>query len=262
MCCADANHNDSAWAEGPWSARPAAASWVWYDLPLCLTNVLLFGVQFLCVVLSYWQVQRYEYDTMRPLLDQNPFIWRGVPLFGVVVSECAVTACTNMVYKVLCMFGWCENILQQTDFVIKSGYITTQPMAQPMACLVNSPSYGAGASGCCMLLRYISYFGFLGKSKCSKVPRALLHAEQNAFDYHVYRALLHAEWNACDYHVCIAVLFWFCKLFWMIQLLVCRLQTYTGHKATDTRLWLEWLTNRCQSQCWSCKLCQNFTLRF
>ena len=41
------------------------------------------------------QLQRCEYGTIRPLLDQNSFIWYGVSVFGDGVLECAQGACTD-----------------------------------------------------------------------------------------------------------------------------------------------------------------------
>ncbi len=117
---------------------------------LCLTRILLSGVEFLC---WYWCVG--------------------------MCSHCSHGACTDKGFLSCCA---CLHDVHQwgnRQFWHQSrGYIKAQPMAQPKACLVNAQSSGAGAAGCCMLLCYPSHFRFLGKNCiCSKVPRPLLRAE-------------------------------------------------------------------------------------
>ncbi len=96
-----------------------------------------------------------------PLLDQNPSVWYGVSVFGIVVLECAATV--HMVHAQTRLLAAVHVCMMCTSgatnsFLINASYIK----AQPMACLVNSQSCG-GASGCCMLVCYPSHFRFLGK---------------------------------------------------------------------------------------------------
>ncbi len=61
-----------------------------------------------------------------------------------------------------------------------------------------------------MVICYMSYFRCPGKyCICSKVPRALLLAESYACHYHVCRAIF-----------CMLLV---CRIFCMMQLLICRL---------------------------------------